>query len=297
MGRIPPGAGGAAQPPAVAPSFDVGGSGIQDARLPWNSGSSTSGAQIVGFVDLGAHPVVDVAPSTASIVSIVAAAVPVAGTPMTLVSSSALGITVSSAAILALPSLVTIPKGSLFIDGVLAYNAFGIDTQRTVAYSAATMLGRCLAVHSAGDDHLATMTIVGFDCYGYTIHDTITLGNNATVNTTKAFKGVYSATPAGTLSGSNVGIGQADIYGLPIYSSAQQSIWGFFNNAIIQGTGTFVAGVTTNPATALTGDVRGTWVPGSASDGTKRLTLWQHPILATMVSAGINVGTFGVPQF
>ena len=296
MGRVAVGSGGAAQPGTVAPSLDVGGSGVQDARLPWNTGASTSGAQVCGFMDLGQHPVIDVAPSTASIVSIAAAQAAVAGTPLTLVSSTALGITVSGAAVLMLPSLVTIPKSTLFIDGVTAYNAFGLDTQRTVLYSAATMLGRCLAVHSAGDDHLGTMDIVGWDIYGYPLHQTITLGNNATVNTTKAFKAVASCTPKGTLSGSNIGVGQADIFGLPLYALVQTSLWGFFNNLILQGTGTFVAGVTT-AATATSGDVRGTFVPGSSSDGSKALTLWQHAVLARMISAGINQGTWGVPQF
>jgi hypothetical protein len=295
MGRIPLGSGGAGQPAVIGPSFDACFIGLQDARYPWNSGFNAAAPQVIGHADLGAHPVIDLSPSTASIVSIAPAAAGAVG-PMTLVTSTGAGITVSSSALLTFPFNVTIPSGTLFIDGVLAYNKFGLSNQQTWAYSAATMLGRCVAIHSAGNDTAATATVAGWDIYGAPTTSTVTLGNNATVNTTKAFKAVKSITLAGTLSGSNVGAGQADIFGLPIFALVQSGMWGYFNNLILQGTGTFVAGDTTAPATALTGDVRGTLVPGSASDGTKRLTLWQHVAIAQLVSSGINIGTFGQPQ-
>lgn len=295
MGRVPLGSGGTAQPPTVGPSFDVCFIGLQDARYPWNSGFNSAAPQIIGHADLGAHPVIDVAPSTASIVSIAPAAAGAVG-PMVLVTSTGAGITVSGAALLTFPFNVTIPSGTLFIDGVLAYNKFGLSNQQTWAYSAATMLGRCVAIHSAGNDTAATATVAGWDIYGAPMTSTVTMGNNATVNTTKAFKAVKSITLAGTLSGSNVGAGQADIFGLPIFANAQTAIWGFFNNLILQGAGTFTAADATIPATASTGDVRGTYVPASASDGTKRFTLWEHVAISQLIALGINPGTWGQPQ-
>lgn len=299
MGRTAPGVGGAAQPPYVAPSLDVGGCGIQDARLPWNSAASASSPQAIGWMDPGYHPLLDVVPSTATVTAIAAAAAGVVGN-MVLVSSSGAGITVSSSPTLMFPSLVTVPSGTLFIDSVPVYRFFGnvgAVPNLTGFYDAGTMLARAVAIHSAGDDHLGTATVTGYDMYGYLTHSTVTLGNNSTVNTTKCFKAVTQIALAGTLSGSNISAGQADIFELPFYASAQTAFFGFWNNAIVQGTGTFVAGVTTSPATALTGDVRGTWVPGSGSDGTKRLTLFQHPSIAQMISSGINIGMFGVAQF
>lgn len=292
---------GTSQPPFIAPSFDAVGAGIQDARLPWNTGGASSSVpQVVGWYDGAGHPVLDVVPATASVVNISAAAVPTSGVPLTLVNASGSGVVISTSPQLMLPALTTLPTGTLFIGAQPVYETFGnvgSPPQTTVAYDAGTMLGRAVSIHSVGNDSGATVTVVGWDIYGYLTHATLTMATAGnTVTTTKTFIAIQSITPNGTLSGSNVSAGVSDVFGLPFYASAQSAIWGFFNNAIIQGVGTFVAGVTTSPATALTGDVRGTYAPG-ASDGTKRLTLWQHPSLARMIAAGINVGMFGVAQF
>jgi hypothetical protein len=125
------------------------------------------------------------------------------------------------------------------------------------------------------------------------------MGNAVAVTTTKAFKGLLSAVCSGTLSGSNVSIGTSDTFGLPFYAAQQSQLSGYWNNLIMYGTGTFTAGVTTVPATAATGDVCGTWIPASASDGAKRLTLFMRPWLPQMVNPtyGINQGLFGVTEF
>lgn len=293
MQRLALGAGGG--PPNAAPSLDMGGQGIQDSRLPWNMANSSKVGQVIGWMGAG-HPFLDFVPSTLSTTAIAAAQVPVSGTPLTLVSSTGGGITVSSSPTLLLPSLNTIPSGSLFIDSIPTYDRFGL-TDFTTFYNAATMGARCITVTSVGNDSGATITIVGFDCYGYTIHQTLTMANAGAVTTTKAFKGIISATPSGTLSGSNVSLGQSDVYGLPIYSvSTSNQVTGFWNNLIITGAGTVVSGVTTT-ASATTGDVRGTYTVGSASNGTKRLTVYLHPVLSNMITNGINNGLFGVPQF
>lgn len=297
MGRVSLGSGGAAQPSGIGPSLDAVGSGLQDARLPWNTGSSSTGAQVCGWYNPGNHPCFDLVPATLSVVNIAAAAAGVANTPLTLVSVSGTGVIVSSSALLMFPSLLSVPAAAVFADALPLYRAFGGSSQRSVVYDAGTCMARAVTIHSAGDDHLGTATVVGYDQYGYLTHAQVTLANAGNVTTTKAFKAVVSITPAGTLSGGNISAGFSDTYGLPFYAAGASAIWGYWNNLILAGAGTFVAGVTTNPATALTGDVRGTYIPGSASDGAKRLTLFQHPSIATMVgAAGINVGMFGVAQ-
>lgn len=301
MGRVATGSGAAAQPPLIAPSIDCAGTGVQDARLPWNSGNSSTLPQAIGWYMPGAHPVLDVVPATATTTSIAAAQVPTPGTALTLVNSSGAGIVVSNAAWLAMPSGNTIASGSLFVDSVPVYQQFGLSSGNefgnTWFYDAATMLSRAVRIHSIGDDSGGTFTVAGYDIYGYPLTATVTgatAGNDAT--TLKAFKVVTSVTPAGTLSGSNVSVGLTDVIGLPMYASAASALNGYWNNLIIYGTGTFTAGVTTNPSTALLGDVRGKLLLGSASDGSKRLTLYQRPSLANMISAGINAGMFGVTQ-
>jgi hypothetical protein len=298
MGRVATGSGGAAQPPYIGPSFDAVGNGLQDARLPWNSAASGTSPQVIGWMDPGYHPLLDYVPATLGVVSIAAAAAGAAG-PVVLVSSSGAGIIVSSSATLMFPSLVTVPSGTLFIDAVPIYRFFGnvgTPPQLTGCYDAATMGARAVAIHSAGNDSGGTGTVVGWDMYGFPIHQTVTLGSTSTVNTTKCFKAVASVTLAGTLSGSNVSVGVSDIYEIPFYCAGSSQIWGYWNNLILYGTGTFVAGVTST-ASATTGDVRGTFLVGSASDGSKRLTLSAHPSISTMISAGVNIGMFGVAQF
>lgn len=282
-------------PPNAAPSLDMGGNGIQDTRLPWNSANSSSGAQVIGWMGAG-HPLLDFVPSTLSTTAIAAAQVPVSGTKLTLVSATGAGITVSSSPTTLFPSMNVIPSGSLFIDGIPTYDRFGAS-DFTVFYSAGTMGSRAVTINSIGNDSTATVTVVGFDPYGYTVHQTLTMGNVGAVTTTKAFKGILSVTCNGTLSGSNVSVGQSDVYGMPLYVvSTSNCITGYWNNLLIVGAGTVTSGVTT-AASASTGDVRGTYLVGSASNGTKRLTVYSHPVLANMITNGLTNGLFGVPQF
>ena len=64
-----------------------------------------------------------------------------------------------------------------------------------------------------------------------------------------------------------------------------------YNGAIVT-TGTFVAAVSTSPATATTGDVRGTYTPASATDASKRLTIWIY-----VGNPDSQTGLYGVAQY
>lgn len=282
--------------PNAAPSLDAGGMGIQDARLPWNSANSATGAQAIGWYLAGPHPVIDAVPSTLSTVAISAAAVPTAGTPLVLVSSSGAGITVLSSSALVLPSLNTIPSGTLVIDSSPAVIRFGASDY-TVFYDAGTSIARNIQIRSVGDDSGATFLVSGYDLYGYPMTERITGSSGApgTATGKKAFKFVTSIVPAGTLSGSNVSVGQGDTYGLPLLLNATTALMGFWNNLIITGAGTATV-ADTNAPTSVTGDVRGTYLVGSASDGSKRLQVYQHPSVAQMQSLGLITGVFGKTQ-
>ncbi len=138
-------------------------------------------------------------------------------------------------------------------------------------------------------------TVNGYDYYGQPMSEVITVATAGTAVTgKKAFFQVSSATIAG--SATAVLIGTSDVLGLPVrvfnvaYIGSVKS-----NNTLAQDTGTFVAADTAT-ATTTTGDVRGTYVPATASDGIVRTVMG---ILLPGIAVGPNatrVGALGVTQ-
>lgn len=292
-GQRPPIGSGGSNNPDAGPSGFFAGIGIADARVGYNV------TRQGGIMWYGSDPVtIDQVPSAISTTAIAAAQVPVAATPLTLVSATGAGITVTTTATVVWASGNTVPVGALAIDGLPGLVALGnlnqlsTGTTRLSAYDPTKAIARTVAIHSVGVDTSATFTVAGYDLYGYPQTETITGGSGATVTGKKSFKFITSITPAGTLSGSNVSAGQSDVYGLPFYTTnwgAYASI--FWNNAAIAANTGFVAGDATSPATSTTGDVRGTYAVQSASDGTKRLQVVLTPAVANCLT---NIGMFGV---
>lgn len=141
------------------------------------------------------------------------------------------------------------------------------------------------------------VTITGYDYYGQAMSEVIATGTvqSTTVKGKKAFFQVASATISGAL-GATLAIGTTDILGLPVrvfnvaYVASVKT-----NSTLAQDTGTFVA-ADTSAATTTTGDVRGTYVPGTASDGINRTVMG---ILLPAIAVGPNatrVGALGVTQ-
>lgn len=105
-------------------------------------------------------------------------------------------------------------------------------------------------------------TVSGYDYYGQAMTETITVSVAGTAVTgKKAFYQISGATIAG--SATAVVIGTSDVLGLPVrvtnvaYVASVKT-----NSTLAQDAGTFVAADTAT-ATATTGDVRGTYVPGT----------------------------------
>ena len=138
-------------------------------------------------------------------------------------------------------------------------------------------------------------TVSGYDYYGQAMSELITVATAGTAVTgKKAFFQVSSATIAG--SATAVLIGTSDVLGLPVrvfnvaYVASVKS-----NSTLAQDAGTFVAADTAT-ATTGTGDVRGTYVPATASDGTVRTVM---TIALPAIAVGPNatrVGALGVTQ-
>jgi len=138
-------------------------------------------------------------------------------------------------------------------------------------------------------------TVSGFDYYGQAMSEVITVATAGTAVTgKKAFFQVSGATIAG--SATAVLIGTSDVLGLPVrvfnvaYVISVKS-----NSTLAQDAGTFVA-ADTAVATTGTGDVRGTYAPATASDGTVRTVM---AISLPAIAVGPNatrVGALGVTQ-
>jgi len=141
-----------------------------------------------------------------------------------------------------------------------------------------------------------TITISGYDYYGQPMTEAITVATAGTAKSgNKAFYQIASATING--SATAVTIGTTDTFGLPVRCfDAGYIVKVGWNNTLLQNAGTFVAADMTNPATSTTGDVRGTFTPTSASDGTKRLVM---TIALPGIAVGPNatrLGALGVTQ-
>jgi hypothetical protein len=123
-----------------------------------------------------------------------------------------------------------------------------------------------------------TVTISGYDYYGQAMSEAITssIAVSTAVNGKKAFYQISSISISGA-PGTTITVGTTDILGLPLrVFDAGYLVRVGYNNTLANDTGgssAFVAADMTVTATTTTGDVRGTYVPSSATNGIKRLVV------------------------
>jgi len=133
----------------------------------------------------------------------------------------------------------------------------------------------------------AVMTVTGTDLYGEVIVESSASGT--TMAGKKAFKTITDVSISTDVTAATVGHG--DVLGLPYRVNNKDEIL-IFENGVPVATGTFVAAVTTDPATATTGDVRGTLDPTATLDGSIRIV-----VECLGLDAASKAGLFGVDQF
>jgi hypothetical protein len=126
-------------------------------------------------------------------------------------------------------------------------------------------------------------TVTGWDQYGQPMTQTTAAPSTSTVTTTKCFKEILSITYPAT-PGSNVSAGTADVFGFPfVISDVCYIVSAKWATTLADNAGTVVVADATSPATAATGDVRGTYATTSASNGTRRL-------VCCLAATGLQVG-------
>ena len=127
-----------------------------------------------------------------------------------------------------------------------------------------------------------TVLITGTDENGMAMSELLTFAATATSIAAagkKAFKTVtaIAITAVADAEANTLNMGWGDVLGLP-YLLTQKNAVTYLMDGIPQVTGTITAGVTTDPATTITGDVRGTILPATATNGTRRYGGWMTAI-------------------
>lgn len=176
------------------------------------------------------------------------------------------------------------------------------------------MLARCISIGATSTAGAGGAFLVsGWDVYGQPMTETITpaAATTAFVYGKKAFKFIKSVVPQFTDSTGQYSVGFGDTFGFPLRQDRWETIEEMYNNTrVVTGVG-FLAPVLTNPATAATGDVRGTVQLSTngantavaspvvaTTDGTKRLTIIQTlPLWNDISATPLNTVPFiGVKQ-
>jgi hypothetical protein len=273
--------------------FDLGVS-VLDPRFGWKIGGA-GGGSVQGYI----YPpgvnvaLIDQVPSAIATANIAALANVANGTPMVLVSVTGAGITVMTAAY-TVPMNGNVVPACLAIDGLPGIVTMGQSGSK--AYVDPTKaIARAVSITGVAGGSGGHFLVAGFDLYGQPQTENINASAGAvTTNGKKAFKFVQSVTPL-FADAHNYSVGTTDIYGLPWRADVYGYVNAAWNNAAVTSP-TFVAADTTSPATATTGDVRGTIVAPSASDGTKRLQVMMgiSPANANALTPTSFVGMFGV---
>lgn len=128
---------------------------------------------------------------------------------------------------------------------------------------------RNIIITSSGNDSGRTFTINSKDVYGVALREAVT-GANAGV--AAGLKAHYSdiTVSVDAACAANVSIGVGNVLGSPIYLPITTQVLAEFVDNANATAGTKVAGLAVaTKSTATTADVRGTYVPNSAPDGSK----------------------------
>lgn len=142
-----------------------------------------------------------------------------------------------------------------------------------------------------------TVLVTGTDVYGIAMSELITIaagGTSVVDDGLKAFSTITSLAivASGDAEANTLNVGWGDVLGLPYRVDADGIVAVVEAGMPIAATATnFVVAVTTDPATTTTGDVRGTYVPETANDGSLTIQL-----LCKIAARDTKVNAFGILQ-
>ncbi len=154
----------------------------------------------------------------------------------------------------------------------------------------------CLTTHGSSIVAM-TVLVTGTDVYGIVMSELITIAATGTSEVdvgAKAFATVTSIaiTASADAEANTLNMGWGDVLGLPYRVDVDGILSVVEAGLPIAATAAnFVPAVTTDPATTTTGDVRGTYIPETAADGTLTIQL-----LAKVAGRATKVEAYGIDQ-
>lgn len=160
--------------------------------------------------------------------------------------------------------------GFIASQDLTAAGVFSVNTTFAAAKAAAALNGIADVPRNvvASWTNTAVLTVTGKDELGNTVVESSSSGTTFTGK--KAFKEVTGVSVSANVTGLTVGTGV--ILGLPVYLADAGDVLKEIQDGAAATAGTIAAGVLTTP-TATTGDVRGTYSPNSAPNGSRNYEL------------------------
>jgi hypothetical protein len=151
---------------------------------------------------------------------------------------------------------------------------------------------RALTYVSSSASDTGTILLTGYDQYKSLQTELITLNGTTPVPGKKAFVYIQSVTPVSATLVGNLSIGTSQIFGLPMAADpgSFDASWKVIAGAQTADAGTFVFADRTNPATSITGDVRGTYSPAAAPNGSTIYFLNYAPSLGAHLKVNSTYG-------
>lgn len=190
--------------------------------------------------------------------------------------------------------------------GVLPSIPFGSSGTIQLYNPAATCSRVLVITPNTTSTATVTFTIVGADVYGQSMTEQITIANAsaAAVNGLKAWKFIKTISASGSGGAITYSVGTTATVGFPLRSDNFTAVAGveydislYFNSAVVVVTTGYTPANALPPATAITGDVRGTYTLQTVPNGTLRLIATQSPNPAAMGVGTLGVGLFGIPHY
>lgn len=290
--------GNALQGPDSAPSLVYGGGGLLDHRMAYNKYNGLGNgvaAQVIGWA-AGSFPAIldqTIASAPAAGTGGIAAPANVTnGTAMTLTTATTLtnGVLITPSALTTMPFLTVIPASTVVVQSQMAYSKVGL---RDIAafYDPTNACSRVIAVTGVLSGTGGAFLVKGWDIYGQAMTETITATAGATtVSGKKAWKWISSITPQFT-DAHNYSFDVTNVFGLHLGVDTAAYVDAWIAGSGYQTNPTVTVADATSPATATTGDVRGTIALTPAGN---RITVFVTPSSARLTNATLATGLFGV---